>query len=58
MSSLSGVELLGFWEFGVGGLIGGKRVGEKAKERATPCIHVTIICALRMIENNDVMPCT
>jgi hypothetical protein len=27
MSSLSGVELLGFWEFGVGGVIG-RREGQ------------------------------
>ncbi len=28
MSSLSGVELLGFWEFGMGGLIG-RQVSER-----------------------------
>jgi hypothetical protein len=29
--------------------MGAKGLGKK--ERATPCIYVTIICALRMIEN-------
>ncbi len=30
---------------------GGKRGSGRKKERATPCIYVTIVCALRMIEN-------
>ncbi len=36
----------------------GKRVGEKERKSHAVYICVTIICALRMIETNDVMPCT
>ena len=35
---------------GEGVAMGAKGFGEKAK-KATPCIYVAIICALRMIEN-------
>jgi hypothetical protein len=33
------------------GMAMGQRGWGRSKERATPCIYVTIICALRMLEN-------
>ncbi len=32
---------------------GSKRVREESKRKATSCIYVTIICVLKMIEDNE-----